>query len=64
METLAKNSGKKPPHDTHDCMACGTILGAALGAVIGMLADHWIFWAIFLGVSGMIIGALIDRSRR
>ena len=45
-------------------MAWGAVGGAVIGALVGLFAGHWVLWAFFLGVAGLTVGALIDRSRR
>ena len=45
-------------------MAWGCLAGALLGVGVGLFAGHAVFWAILVGSVGLMIGAVIDRSRR
>ena len=66
METNSKNSSNQPSpnHEHHSFMAWGALLGSGLGLVIGAFTQHWLAWAVMIGASCLIIGALIDRNRR
>ncbi|PTX91536.1 hypothetical protein [Opitutus sp. ER46] len=58
------SSNQQPSHEEHAMIGWGTLAGIVVGLGIGLFVGHWLVWAIFLGVAGMTVGALIDRSRR
>lgn len=64
MSSSAKTPDKKPADSESAFIAWGCLAGGLLGAIVGLFAGHWVLWAIFIGVIGLTVGALIDRSRR
>lgn len=44
--------------------AWGALAGAAIGLIVGLCTRHWLAWALLIGSIGMVIGGLVDRSRR
>lgn len=53
-----------PESDDAHFMSWGSLVGSAIGLIIGLVLHHWLAWMAGLGFGGMIIGAFIDRSRR
>lgn len=62
---IRKNHPTNRPRTTSiiRSMAWGALLGSGLGLTIGAFTQHWLAWAVMIGASCLIIGALIDRSR-
>lgn len=60
----SKNSPGNPPGHENALTAWATVIGAGLGVIIGLFAGRWLIWAVVLGSTGMVVGGLIDRSRR
>ncbi|MFT3867411.1 MAG: hypothetical protein QM715_02825 [Nibricoccus sp.] len=68
MDSSTKPNDKAKPaqSDAHpDALSgWGALVGTAAGALIGVFFHKAVALAIGLGVTGWIVGALIDRSRR
>lgn len=65
MNSSIKETKKSPPENDGAFAAWGAACGAAIGALAGYFADwHWLIAAAIAGGTGLMVGALIDRSRR
>lgn len=65
MNSSKTETKKSSPENEGAFAAWGAVIGAALGALAGRIADwHWLMAAAIVGGIGLLIGALIDRSRR
>lgn len=51
-----------PEHDGAYA-AWGCMIGAVAGVIVGLIFGHWVAWAFLLGVAGLSVGAVIDRSK-
>lgn len=65
MNSSKKDTKNSSPENNGAFAAWGAVIGAALGALAGYIAHwHWLFAAAIAGSLGLLVGALIDRSRR
>ncbi len=65
MNSSNLETKKSSPENDGAFAAWGALIGAAIGALAGYLADwHWLIAATIVGGIGLLVGALIDRSRR
>lgn len=55
---------KKAPHEPNALTGWFCIGGGVGGAAIGAFFHHWVIGAIIGGSIGMVVGAVLDRSRR
>jgi hypothetical protein len=60
-----KSPNNQPAHDDgFSYIAWGCTAGAGLGLAVGQFIGHWLAWMIMVGSLGMVVGGLIERSRR